>query len=102
MRPEKLPLLQLADWDREKIYDDNPPICIHYSIEWKVTIEGIRGVHKGTEQNLVLAPGSHWQLFLQPSLEDRLRKNLPRNKDVRCHSSKVVVSVTKSSERDFI
>lgn len=48
----KLPLLQLADWDREKTYDEDPPQCIHYSIEWKVTIKGKRGVHVGTRITL--------------------------------------------------
>jgi hypothetical protein len=67
-----------------------------------VTIANKRGVYKGTVQDLVLAPGLYWQLFLKPSLEDRLRKRLPRSKDLRCCSTKVVVSVTKSGERDYI
>lgn len=67
-----------------------------------MTIKGKRGVHKGTVQDLVLAPGSYWQLFLKLSLEDRLRKRLPRSKDLKCYSTKVVVSVIKSGERDYI
>jgi hypothetical protein len=32
-RPDKLSLVQLNNWDQEKTYDENPPSCIHYSIE---------------------------------------------------------------------
>ncbi|KAK8036618.1 hypothetical protein PG991_001755 [Apiospora marii] len=31
-----LPLLQLADWKEDEAYDDEPPRCIHYSIEFKL------------------------------------------------------------------
>lgn len=32
-RPEKLALLQLAEWDRERTYDEEPSSCLHYTIE---------------------------------------------------------------------
>ena len=31
-------IYQFADWDSERTYDEDPPSYIHYSIEWKVTV----------------------------------------------------------------
>jgi hypothetical protein len=58
-------------------------------------------VSKGAEQNAVLAPGSYWQLFLQPNLEKSLRRQLPHNKCVGSDDTDVVVSVTEHSEWDL-
>ena len=96
----RLNVLQLQDWDKESSYDEDPPICLHYSIEWKVTVNG-KVVSKDTEQDLVLAPASHWQHFLQPRLEKLLRKKMAHSRFVRCDDTNVVVSVTDRTERDL-
>jgi hypothetical protein len=99
-QPAKLQLLHIDDWDEEKTYDEDIPSCIHYSIEWKVTLNN-KLISKDTELNLVLAPSFYWPLFLRPKLEKLLCKKLSSNKHVRPDDTNVVVSVTERSERDL-
>ncbi|KAL4937299.1 hypothetical protein BDV06DRAFT_227080 [Aspergillus oleicola] len=80
-RTNKLPLLQIRDWVEGKSYDEDPPSCIHYWIEWKITLNK-RTVIKDTEQDLVLAPGFYWRLFLQPKLREKLDAKYPHKKIV--------------------
>jgi hypothetical protein len=65
-----LPLLQLADWDPNLLYDESPPMCIHYSIEWKLLLKKGRltKLTNDTEQNLVLAPSAFWDRTLKSKL----------------------------------
>jgi hypothetical protein len=62
----RLPLIQLRDWDPDLPYDEFPPTCIHYSIEWKLLLAKGRlaKLTGDTEQNLVLVPGAFWNLSL--------------------------------------
>jgi len=99
-QPDKLELLHVNDWDEGETYDERLPSCIHYSIEWKVTLNN-KLISKDTEQNLVLAPTFYWSLFLRPKLEKLLCKKLSLNKRVRPDDTSMVVSVTKRSERDL-
>ena len=98
-----LPLLQLADWDPNLSYDESPPTCIHYSIEWKLQLEKGRLVKltNDTEQNLVLAPGAFWDQTLKSKLQQLLTKKTPRNKSYEPDETNVVVSVTDRSQRDL-
>ena len=95
---DKLGFCQLTDWDEERTYDENPPKYIHYSIEWKVTVNN-REVSKETEPDLVLVPASYWRLFLKLNLEKvLLRKMLAKNKTVKCEDTKIVVTNTKRGD----
>ena len=49
----KLSFCQYSDWDSERVYDEDPPSYIHYSIEWKVAVNK-RMISKDTEQDVVL------------------------------------------------
>jgi hypothetical protein len=97
---DKLQLLHIDEWDDENTYDEDPPSCIHYSIEWKVTLNG-KLISKDKEQNLMLAPTFYWPEFLKPKLEKLLYKKIPSNKRVTLDDTNVVVSVRDRSERDL-
>lgn len=82
-------------------YDEHPPTCIHYSIEWKLTINS-KAVSRDTEPNLVLAPSTFWSTILRPKLNQLVAKKLPRNKSFKVDDTNVMVSVTDRTERDLV
>jgi hypothetical protein len=97
----RLCLLQPDDCDQEKDYSANPLICIRYTIVWKVKLNN-RMIVKDTEQDVVLAPGPYWSMFLQSKLDALLGKKITRSKLIRPDDSNVVVSVNERSERDLV
>lgn len=99
-QPHTLPLLQWDNWDKNHPYKEDPPTCIHYSIEWKVTLPG-RIVSQDTEQDLVLAPSKHWELFLRPKLGKLLDRKYP-DKRLDIDDTSVVVSVNDRTHRNLI
>lgn len=65
---------QMSDWNEAFAYDEQPPSCIHYSIEWKFTLNN-RCISKDTEPDLVLAPGALCNKSLQSKLDKLRRKS---------------------------
>jgi hypothetical protein len=44
----KLDLCPYKDWDPNRAYNEDPPICIHYPIEWKVAANNRAAMPKDT------------------------------------------------------
>jgi hypothetical protein len=94
----RLQLCPFADWDPDRAYDENPPIYIHYSIEWKIAVNNRAIMSKDTEQDLVLEPAAHWEHFLEPKLKNALLK---KKRPLAADDTTVVVSVTDRKTRDL-
>ncbi|KAI7763836.1 hypothetical protein LZL87_014349 [Fusarium oxysporum] len=75
----RLPLLQLAEWDETLAYDEQPPTCVHYLIEWKVKLNN-RCISKDTEPDVVLAPDAYWTKHLWSKVDKLAKKKLPSNR----------------------
>jgi len=63
-----------------------------------MTVNNRAKTPKHTEQAIVIAPTVYWQHFLEPKLEDSVRK---QNKPLKSDFTSVVVSVTQRKEPDL-
>jgi hypothetical protein len=90
----------LGDGDEHNTYDEVVPTCLHYTIEWKVTVNG-KQLSKDTEQDLALAPISYWHMFLKPSLRSFSAGKVAQNRHVQCDDTTINVSVIDRSYRDL-
>lgn len=59
-------------------------------------------IAKDTEQDVALALGPYWSMFLQPKLDALLSKKINNGKRIKPDDSNVLVSVNERSERDLI
>ena len=97
---KRLPLLRLEDWDRERVYDEDPPICVHYFVEWTVFLND-KKISKNSERNVVLEPASFWHVVLRPRLDRLVEKKINNMQKVRASEGSVVASVTARGVHDF-
>ncbi|KAJ9493518.1 hypothetical protein H2202_011006 [Exophiala xenobiotica] len=96
--PQRLGFVPFEEWDRDATYDEIPPCCLHYSIEWKVMIKK-KAIITDTEQDVVVSPAIYWEKCLQSRLEERLSKKGYPPRSVRVEETEVIVSVTGRTGR---
>ena len=95
-----LALLERHEWDQDNTYDEDPPTCLHYSIEWKVVVNK-KLTSKDTEPDVVVTPGAYWEDCLRFRMERLLEPKVGWNYIARVEDINVVVSVNARSERDL-
>ena len=95
-----LALLERHEWDQNNAYDEDPPTCLHYSIEWKVVVNK-KLTSKDTEPDVVVTPGAYWEDCLKSRVERLLEQKMGWNHTARVEDINVVVSVNARSERDL-
>src|SRR5207247_7006155 len=72
--PKRLTFIKEADWHPEKAYNEDLPIYLRCSIEWKVMVKretlNRRNVLSGMELGAVLAPVHYWERCLKTRFTD--------------------------------
>ncbi|EPS29874.1 hypothetical protein PDE_04824 [Penicillium oxalicum 114-2] len=96
--PDSLRFIQLSEWEEGRAYQADPPTCIHYQIEWRVTINN-REVSQDTEEDLTLAPSSFWPLSLEKKLEKVLRRKTSRHRRVTANDTVITVLTSDRTKR---
>ena len=98
LRPARktLPFVPYDDWLPGESYDDQPPSCIRYVMEWKLTLNK-RVAAKQTEDDLVLAPSDFWNEELSPKIAD-IANSI--GKPCKADATTIVISVNDRSEKD--
>lgn len=92
-----LPFVPYEDWDPDQSYDEQPPTCVRYTLEWKLTLNR-RAAAKQTEDGLVLAPSSFWKEQLSSKIADIVKST---SKSYEPEATTIVISVNDRSERDI-
>ncbi|EHA21861.1 hypothetical protein CBS115989_10927 [Aspergillus niger] len=97
---EQLEFLPFADWEEERVYNEQPPVYIHYRIDWKVTLNG-KSIAQITEPDLVVRPSEFWQNSLKDAAERFKNRKVDHTRRVRMDDITVVASVKDRTQQDL-
>jgi hypothetical protein len=92
-----LSFVPYADWDPEQTYDDLPPSCVHFFLEWKLTVNR-RIIAKQTENDLVVAPSDFWTEELFSKIADIVKST---GKSCEADATTIAIYVNDRSEHDI-
>jgi hypothetical protein len=103
-QPTGLRLLQLEEWEDGRLYIEDPPSSIYYTIEWEVTYseknkKNKKVVSRDTELDVVLALAAYWTRILQPKVKRLLRKKIGLEGRPRPEETVVMMLVNDRAER---
>lgn len=93
LRPARktLPFVPYADWVPGQSYEEHPPFCMHYILEWKLTLNK-RIAAKQTEDDLVVAPSDFWNMELSSKIADIVKST---GKPYKADATTIVISVNE-------
>ncbi|KAK4097376.1 hypothetical protein N658DRAFT_291647 [Parathielavia hyrcaniae] len=99
LRPARktLPLVPYKDWVPGQSYEEHSPVCMHYIMEWKLTLNK-KTAAKQTEDNLVVAPSDFWNEELASKIADIVQST---GKSYKADATTIAISVNDRSERDI-
>ncbi|ODM18800.1 hypothetical protein SI65_05417 [Aspergillus cristatus] len=97
---DQLIFLPFADWAEGRVYNEQPPIYIHYWVDWKVTLNG-RTVAQVTEPDLVIRPSEFWQHSLRDAADKIKNRKVDHTRWVRLDDTSIVASVRDRSQQDL-
>jgi hypothetical protein len=92
-----LPFVPYADWAPDQSYDELPPSCIHYIMEWKLTLNR-RLAAKQTEDDIIVAPSDFWNEELSSKIADIVKS---MGKSCEADATTITISVNDRSEHDI-
>ncbi len=92
-----LSFVPYADWSPDQAYDDLPPSCMHYFMEWKLTVNR-RIIAKQTENDLVVAPSDFWTEELFSKIADIVKST---GKSCEADATTIAICVNDRSEHDI-
>lgn len=95
--PKTLPFVPYADWVPGQSYKEQPPFCIHYILEWRLTFNK-RVAAKQTEDNLVVPPSDFWNIELSSKIADIIKST---GKPYKADATTIVISVNNRAELDI-